>query len=374
MLVLAHPLHAHGLAHGAREEGRVRRRVVVAVHAVAARAVEIDEADLVLGQSEDAREGATVLVGRLRGGPDRGAVGGHVGNGTGRPHRGVALHRPEIARGEAALGAREGRRGIAALGDGLVVVDRTRAHVLLEALAPRQPLPLAPARLERLGGTDGGPLVLRDDAEEILDAHRARAGNAGERGLVERDEMCCHRGRADGAAVQHAGHAEVVDIDVPSRAFRRQVRARQRLADHPVGRGRLERGLGVDLERQAPALENLAEVEAPATRHHARLAVGDDELVHGHAELRGGELEECRPRGRRRLTDGHAAAGDARAAAGRALVGGQRRVALDKGDARDREVELLRHHLADGDPQAGAEVDLAGEDGDRAVVMDGEEA
>ena len=56
VLVLAHPLHAHRPADRARHERGVGGGVLVAVHAVAARAFEIDHADLVLGQVEEPGE------------------------------------------------------------------------------------------------------------------------------------------------------------------------------------------------------------------------------------------------------------------------------------------------------------------------------
>src|SRR5262244_2773864 len=87
---------------------------------------------------------------------------------------------------------------------------------------------------------------------------------------------------------------------------------------------------------------------------------------------RGGAREEGLPRGGRGVADLGPAAGDGVAACGGALVGRERGVTLDHGDAVEGNVELLARHLPERDAPAGADVDLAGEERDRAVRMHGE--
>ncbi len=69
-----------------------------------------------------------------------------------------------------------------------------------------------------------------------------------------------------------------------------------------------------------------------------------------------------------------AVAADREAAPSDALIRGESGVALDDRDARHRHVELLGDDLRQRRAHAGAEIDLAGIDGDRAVTVDGEEA
>src|SRR5262249_60734555 len=69
--------------------------VLMAVHAVTAGAVEVDEAHRVLGQTQEAREGFAVAMGALRRSPNCRGILRHLGDRAGRADRGMALHRPE---------------------------------------------------------------------------------------------------------------------------------------------------------------------------------------------------------------------------------------------------------------------------------------
>ena len=71
VLVRAHPLHADRPARGARQERGVRSGVFVAVAAIAARAVDIDAADIGYRHRQHRRELLAQEVRRLRGGPER---------------------------------------------------------------------------------------------------------------------------------------------------------------------------------------------------------------------------------------------------------------------------------------------------------------
>ena len=71
MLVLARPLHAHRASDRARQDRGIGGGVLVAVHAVAAGAVEIDQPHLLARQAEEARERVAIAVRALRGGPHR---------------------------------------------------------------------------------------------------------------------------------------------------------------------------------------------------------------------------------------------------------------------------------------------------------------
>src|SRR4029079_18896319 len=61
-LVLAGPLYAHRASSGARQDRSVRCGILVPVHAVATRALEVDQAHLVLGQTEEFGKGGLIAV------------------------------------------------------------------------------------------------------------------------------------------------------------------------------------------------------------------------------------------------------------------------------------------------------------------------
>ena len=80
------------------------------------------------------------------------------------------------------------------------------------------------------------------------------------------DERGAERRRPDHAPVEHAGHAEVLDVLVAARALGRDVGPRRRLADPRVLRRRDERRLRVDWHGQAPAADQGADADAAAAR------------------------------------------------------------------------------------------------------------
>ena len=137
------------------------------------------------------------------------------------------------------------------------------------------------------------------------------------------------------------GQHEVVEVLVAARDLRGQVGTGQRLADEAEAVGRLERRLGVDLEVERAVADELAVGHRPAAVLRAHHAVGDLEVGDRLAEALRRQAEQRLARGGRGPAELDAAAGDAVAAAGRALVGRERGVALDHRDALERDVELL---------------------------------
>jgi hypothetical protein len=85
VLVVPHPLHAHGLTDRLRQQQRIGSNVIAAVGAVRSRAVEEDDAQFVGRDAEYLRQVAAQPVYALRRGPHGGAaVRTHVGDRTGR--------------------------------------------------------------------------------------------------------------------------------------------------------------------------------------------------------------------------------------------------------------------------------------------------
>ena len=191
--------------------------------------------------------------------------------------------------------------------------------------------------------------------------------------LVDAFELGADRRRADHAAMQHAGHAEVLHVGETSRHFVRDIDARHRLADDLVVLGVLAGGgfAVVELERERLAADQLAVADAFVAGTDD--AVGDPEFLLLGTEALGRFVEKRGLGRRRRVAQLHAADLDGEAAPGRALVGRERSVALDELDHGQRHVELLGDHLQQRSRDAGAEVDLAGIDRHHALGIDREE-
>src|SRR5258705_205706 len=97
MFIRARPLHADGAPDRPRQDRRVGGGVLMAVHAIAPRAFQIDQAHLVLGQAKESGEGGAIVMRALGRGPHRGLVGTHVGDRAGRTEGGVLLAgKPEV--------------------------------------------------------------------------------------------------------------------------------------------------------------------------------------------------------------------------------------------------------------------------------------
>src|SRR6516225_8021037 len=200
----------------------VRRRILVAVAAVAAGAFDIDAAHAVGAHAEHGSELLAQTVGCLRGRPGRQLAVLELGHRAGRPNRTVRVDGKVV-------------RGLQRLG------------------GVRQRLRFRPRCLELLRRLDRAPLALGNDAEEIAladDFHHP--GNVLDRSLIDALERGADRRRAHDAPMQHAGHAEVLHVGETSRDFVRDVDARHRFAHELVVLGVLaSRGLGViELERE----------------------------------------------------------------------------------------------------------------------------
>ena len=104
--------------------------------------------------------------------------------------------------------------------------------------------------------------------------------------------------------------------------------------------------------------------------HRANLPVHDRQVRGGTLQPRRGETEECLARRRGRLTNGRASACQPCAPTRAAGVRTSRRVAVDHGNPRRIDAELLGRHLRYRDAHAGADVHFARVDRDRAIRID----
>ena len=203
--------------------------------------------------------------------------------------------------------AREAFGDVAAVGDH-GVGRLLRAHVGEQVGIARQCRAVLPRHLERLRGLDRIPFVLGDHADEIALAHHARGRDVLDRAFVDAQRLGAGAERAlparqHHAAVQHAGHAQMMHELVASAHLVRQVDARRPRADQLVAvRRLLRRGAGeLDVERlvaEEVAVFDRAEVALAVDRNDAVL---HHEAVDLHAEPARREQQQrpARFRGRR---------------------------------------------------------------------------
>ncbi len=109
-----------------------------------------------------------------------------------------------------------------------------------------------PGQLELRRRLDRVFLALGDDADEIADPDDGHEpGNIAHRGFIDRNQAGADKGagvdagigRAHDAAMEHAGHAHVVNEHKLAGCLGRKVDARHRLPDDAVGIGGLDLNL-----------------------------------------------------------------------------------------------------------------------------------
>lgn len=241
-------------------------------------------------------------------------------------------------------GQRAGR--VATIHQHLVSFHLAFANPALQPGVARQSLPLAPVGLQFARRADRRPFVFGGHAKKILPANHSHIGNPANGRFIDGEQLRADRRRTDDPAVQHLRQHEILDVDMPSGAFGGHVGSKDRFADQCVMRGIFERRLGVHLQMKLPAVHQSA----------------------------GRQSQQRLDRGRGRLTHFDTPASQTGASARRALIRRQRRVSFDQGDTVNGHAEFLGGHLAHGDAQARAKIDLAGIYGDRPIGMQREEA
>jgi hypothetical protein len=174
--------------------------------------------------------------------------------------------------------------------------------------------------------------------------------------------------------VQHAGKREVLDVHVPAGALRRDVRPQQWFADGHVLRGRRQRRVAIDFQREESITNERSDSNAGAARARPHFAVDDGEVGDGTIQPCRAHLQQCSARRGRGRLNFRTAANEARAAAGPTLVRTACCVALDHGHARWRDAKFLGGHLREGDADARADIDLARVERDGSVRVNREQA
>jgi len=320
MLVLAHPLQPDRLAQLARDQRRLKRRVVIAVAAIAARAVFVDQPQLGHIQAQQLSNNLAHPVRALGGSPYRAAAVTNVSHSAGWPHGSMRLDRPAITCFQYTPALREDRRRVAGVAKSFGARHRRAAHGVEQFVRARQGCRFAPACAQRPHGADCVPFPRRRHRQVILDPHNADARNLGDGRGIHALQFGADGRRADDAGMHHTVDADILDIIMAAGEFGGQVRTRQRLADNGIVTGVLELCILVDSEIEPAILDQGAKTDRPAARNHR--AIFGVEAFRRLFQLRGGEIDKPLPGRRRRLTNLDAANHDPRAAAGAALVGG----------------------------------------------------
>ena len=380
MFLLTRQLHANGPADGARQQHRVGGHVIGAVAAIAAGGLHPDHLDLGFAAMDQPRQFGAQMVRVLRAGPDPGLVVLIIGDRAGRADRGVHLVRPDIGSRHRLRGAGNRRIDIA------LVDQRSRRRRIgaqrgLDVLQVGQRRHRLPAHLELRRGLDRILLALGDDADEVADPDDGdQSGNVAYRGLIHRDQAVADEvtdidagiGRTNDAAMQHAGHAHIVDVNQFAGRLRRQIDARHGLSDDGVGVGRLHRNVVRQFKLDGFARDQFAIADA-AIVLAADQAVFDDEILDRKLQPLRRTRDQKLPRLRRGLAQRHGGDLDGFAGDRRALIGHERGIAEHDDDARKGYVEFLGDDLPERGANAGAEIDMAVIGGDRSVGGDPDE-
>ena len=146
MLILAHPLQSNRLTYCARKQYCVGSGIVGAIATVRSGTVQVIHLQRFDWDGEELREQGTQAECVLRGRPYGGRRILYICDHTRRAERSMALERPIVGRSELLRSRGEGRRGVAALNDRLLVLARRRFHGAVQSIAQRQRLPFAPGR------------------------------------------------------------------------------------------------------------------------------------------------------------------------------------------------------------------------------------
>src|SRR5579872_4957624 len=170
------------------------------------------------------------------------------------------------------------------------------------------------------------------------------------------------------AAVQHAGNADVMDIDEFAGCLGAQIDARHGLPDDPVAVGGFDLNLLGKLESDDVVADQLAIADAAVMA--ADQAILDRKLFERQFEPLGGACDEKMPRLRCRLAQGIGSDLDRFAGDRCALVRNARGISQHHDDAGKGYIEFLGDDLTERGANARAKIDMAVKSGDGAVRGD----
>jgi hypothetical protein len=370
VLLLAGVLHPHRPAkQGVGQQRRVARRIVGAVMAVAARALDVDAAHLDFGQRQHLGQRLAQGEHPLRMRPDGEARAVELRHRAGRADRAVHLVASAVLRGDRA--PRRHRRS----GAGLVDDRALRlppGEVGKQRIGLRHGGAALPDRVrgERPHRRDGGIFPLGHHRQKVPVAVDPDHPGPGCHGLgLEGDEAGARAGRAYDPGMHHPRRADVLNVGRPARDLGGDVDPRQRPADEGAGAGFTQ---GRRLGHRCVEVDfggEFRKVQPAPVRRRDR-AVGHAQRFRPCTEPERGRLDEQRPRGGGGEPDRGGGILHRVAAGGVALVGGQLGVGGDQAQDRRIEAELLRGDLDQRRLDPLAEFGLAGEHRDAAVRIE----
>ncbi len=225
------------------------------------------------------------------------------------------------------------------------------------------------------GGLDRVFLAIGNDPDKIADFdHGDQARNIADRGFVDRDQAGADKGagidpgigRAHHAAVQHAGHAHIVNINQFAGGLRRKIDAGHRLPNNAVGIGGLDGNALGQFEADDLAGNQFAVADA-AVIAPADQAVFHRKVLLGKFQPFRGARDQELPRLCGRLAQRHRGDLNGLAGDGGALIGNQRGIAQHDDDPRKGHVEFFGDDLCQRGADAGAEIDVPVVGRDRSV-------
>src|SRR5262249_21125055 len=151
------------------------------------------------------------------------------------------------------------RRG--AVTDLLYVLDSHNfraADVVPELRFLRQTLPVRPGALDGAAGPDGRPLAAGEHRQKVLDPHRAQiARNLARFRITPCEERGLYCARPDNASVDHSLDLEILHVRELPRYLGRHVPSRNGSADDGVVLWSFQRRLGIELQIQVAAANEL---------------------------------------------------------------------------------------------------------------------
>ena len=322
-------------------------------------------------------------VGFLRPGPAGDLAVLDLDDGASRPHAGMRLERPFVFGFDHARRRLERLVGIAVLLLDALAHRRLADVVVERGLVRERRRDARPLDFQLFGRLDRVPFLVGDHAEEALLPHHAGAGNVLDRALVDLHRHRAGDRRADHAAMHHARHLHVGAKVFLRKHLGRDVFALDRLADDFVLARFFRLRLAGSVERVAVLLVPVElDVEILAADQlrignalglvvgGADHAIIDRKFLGRHRQQPGRHLDQHAARFRRRHAHLLAAVLNAGGAGGAALVHRRAGVAHDHLDGLERNVEFLRHDLADGDVQPVPHIHLAEESRYAAVGID----
>ena len=384
--LIAHVLQPHRLANGLGENRGVHGTVVGIVAAIGTWTGGPDHVNVGLRYAERGGDTGLHEVRLLGAAPTGGMTVLEIHQRASRTHRGVRLKRPLVFGLDHPRRRLEGVVDIADLFADFAFAGRRLANVVVQrSLIGKRRRDLRPLDLELLRRFDRAPLLIGDHAEEALVPDHLGGRDILDRAFVDLDRYRAGDSRPDHAAVNHAGDFDVGGEIRLSKNLGSDVVTRKRLSDDRVIlrilrlrlAGRIERiavfAIPVEMNVEVLPADQLGVADClGGIASGVDDAVGHRELIGRNAELVGCHLDQhafCFGGGHAHLLAAFLHAGRTGCAA---LIDAGVGVADENPGAGERNIELFRHHLPDGDVEPLPHVHLAEIDIDAAVGVDGD--